>query len=232
MAGTKEEKFTKETIKCLHCQNRSRMPVVAQYDDVERREDGLEAGTTWEVLRCAACDDVTLRRAFWHEMMDSSEIEWRVIYPSATTGSIEGLPQKIGRAWNAAQQVRRIDANAFAVLVRRVLDLVCEEQGANGHSLAIRLRDLASRGVIPGPLADIANNARSFGNIGAHADLGDLKPDEAALADDLCTAVLEYVYAAPLLVSRAQTALTKLGKGPRPRATATATTVPASPTKS
>lgn len=83
------------------------------------------------------------------------------------------------------------DANAFAVLVRRVLDLVCEEQGAIGHTLAIRLRDLASKNVIPGPLADIANNARTFGNVGAHADLGDLKQDEAALADDLRTAVLE-----------------------------------------
>lgn len=121
---------------------------------------------------------------------------------------------KIARAWNAAQQVRRIDANAFAVLVRRVLDLVCENRGAQGATLARKLRDLAAKGIIPGPLADIADNARTFGNIGAHADLGDLKQAEAALLDDLCTAVLEYVFAAPLLVTRAQAALAELGKTP------------------
>ncbi|MDP9111310.1 MAG: DUF4145 domain-containing protein [Candidatus Eremiobacteraeota bacterium] len=215
MAGSKDEKFSRETIKCLHCQNRSRMPIVAEYDDVERGEDGYESGTYWELLRCSACDDVTLRKLVWHEQMEVEDSDWRPIYPSATSGSIEGLPAKIGRAWNAAQQVRRIDANAFAVLVRRVLDLVCEEQGAQGGSLARRLADLAAKGAIPGPLADIASNARTFGNIGAHADLGDLKQNEAALLDDLCTAVLEYVYAAPQLVTRAQAALTRLGKAPR-----------------
>jgi hypothetical protein len=87
--------------------------------------------------------------------------------------------------------------------------MVVKDQGARGRTLANKLRDLATKETIPSPLADIAEQIRDFGNIGAHADVRDLRQNEAALLHDLCVAILEYVYAAPELVGRAQAALKK-----------------------
>ncbi|MDB5072079.1 MAG: hypothetical protein JWM87_3190 [Candidatus Eremiobacteraeota bacterium] len=87
--------------------------------------------------------------------------------------------------------------------------MVVKDQGARGRTLANKLRDLATKETIPSPLADIAEHIRDFGNIGAHADVRDLRQNEAALLHDLCVAILEYVYAAPELVGRAQAALKK-----------------------
>jgi len=37
-------------------------------------------------------------------------------------------------------------------------------------------------------------------NIGAHASLGELSPTEIPFLDDLCRAILEYVYSGPQLI--------------------------------
>jgi hypothetical protein len=208
--GDKEVNLTRQVVACLHCDNKSRMPIVAEFDDVARDAQGYEAGTYWELLRCDACEKVSLRSVDWHEFME--EVEWTLLYPQAAVATVDGLPANISRAWASAQRVKRVDANAYAVLVRRVLELVCADNAATGRDLAAKLSDLASKGKIPGPLAAIAHNARNFGNIGAHASLGDLRQSEARLLDELCVAVLEHVYTAPLLVTKAQAALERLGK--------------------
>jgi Domain of unknown function (DUF4145) len=210
MASDKaKERFTPQTYLCEHCGNRSRMLIVAEYDEIETDEYGWDSGPAWELLRCTGCDNVSLRKTIWHDGMDSEDIKWTIIYPKEGSRAIKGLPAKITSAWTAAQQVRRIDANAFAVLVRRLIEMVAQDQGAQGKTLASKLRDLATKETIPGPLADIAEHIKDFGNIGAHADARDLRENEAALLHELCVAILEYVYAAPELVGRAQAALKK-----------------------
>jgi hypothetical protein len=206
----KKERFSRDIVQCRHCRNRGRMQIAAEYDQIERDDRyGYEGGPVWELLRCSACGDVTLRKVSWHDGMESEDIDWRVIYPRDSSGSPKGLPAKIAAAWEAAHEVRRTNANAYAVLARRVMEMVVQDRGASGKDLNDQLRDLATKGTIPGPLADMAHHVRFFGNAGAHADVRDLTQNEAALVHDLCAAVLEYVYTAPRLVARAQGALRK-----------------------
>jgi hypothetical protein len=45
---------------------------------------------------------------------------------------------------------------------------------------------------------------RIFGNIGAHPTLGELSDAEVPILDNLCKAILEYVYTAPFLAEQAE----------------------------
>jgi hypothetical protein len=210
-ADEKKKRFT-TSIKCGHCHNSAPMEIVAEYSGVKDHYDGgniWEAGPFFEVCKCPACDGITLRRANWHEMMDPSEIEFIILYPSSEK-ALRGLPKKIEAGYQAAQKVRNVDPNAYGVLLGRVLDSVCEDRHAMGDTLDKRLKSLASNGEIPTKLVDVAAGIRRLRNVGAHADLGELTEAELPVLDDLTRAILEYVYSAPLLAEEAEKRFAKL----------------------
>ena len=181
-------------------------------DTIEQsREDGPldESGTIYEVLSCPKCDQVTIRSGFWHDGMEPEDWRAKVIYPSERQ-RIEGLPSAVEKEFRAAEQVSTISANAYAVLLGRVLDVVCDDRKATGKTLHERLSDLAARHEIPKNLAEMAHKLRQLRNVGAHADLGALTDQEVPVLAALCRAVLEYVYSAPKLVERVEKLVEKL----------------------
>ena len=187
------------------------MRIVGQHNDVERDQNGVESGDYWEMLYCDACREVVLRSGFWVEFFDQDEFEWKIIYPAPQKG-LSGLPDQVQRAYDAAQRVRQVEPNAYAVLLGRVLEFVAMDQHASGDTLAKQLKDLADRRIIPEALADMANQIRAFRNIGAHAGSSQLTSHEMPILDNLCAAVLEYVYVAPTLIQSAQDRLAKLNE--------------------
>ncbi len=176
-AVPKEKRFT-ELIKCGHCQNQAHMEIVSSHSTVRDYSDdrsgmSWEAGAVYELNQCPACEGITLRRYLWHSgAMDPSEVEYTQLYPMDDRDP-RGLPKAIESGYHAAQKVRNIDANAYGVLLGRVLDLVCEDRQASGDTLDQRLRHLAENGEIPAKLVDVATGLRKLRNIGAHADLSE-----------------------------------------------------------
>jgi hypothetical protein len=213
------ERRYRQNVKCLHCRNTVTMPVVSTYSQVKGQEadvrtGGIMAHMAWgegnvyEILMCPACDGVTVHRGYFNDQFPE---EWEpiVLYPIEAK-KVDGLPPEIERAYAAALAVKGIEAHAFAVLVRRLLEMICFDKGAQGRSLFEQLRNLAQTGVIPQQLIDIANGLRNFGNIGAHAAGAQLSENEVPVIDALCRAILEYVYGAPLLVRLAQETLDRV----------------------
>lgn len=188
-------------IRCGSCDKTANQQVVAEYKQTIEGDDEFE-GEPYSYVQdwllrmslCASCDTVNLS-----VQDDGGEIT--VLFPKPSS-DLEGLPEDIARAYKAARAVRLIDANAFAVLLGRVLELVCINRKANGDTLFKQLNDLATRGEIPGPLAAMADQLRILRNIGAHATLGELSRGEVPILDDICGAILEYVYSAPHRVDR------------------------------
>lgn len=212
---SKEKNFT-TSIKCGHCQNKAPMEVVADYSTVKDYDDprsGVtwEAGSFYELMECPACGEIALRRHFWHSgrMDETHEIKYRYLYPIDGI-EIQGLPDKIESGYQAAQKVRNIDTNAYAVLLGRVLDLICDDRNASGDTLDKKLKSLSKRGEIPEKLVDISSGLRKLRNIGAHADLGELSSADLPVLDGLTRAILEYVYSAPLLITEAEKRLARL----------------------
>lgn len=144
-------------------------------------------------------------------MESEDEITYDFLYPQESKYP-KGLPENILNAFIAAEKVKPIDVNAYAILTRRLLELVCLDRGAQMANLAVMLRDLANRNEIPDKLVKVASGLKDFGNIGAHAGIGELSEKEIPIVNALCIAIIEYVYSAPYLASLAEEQLYRIKK--------------------
>lgn len=210
-----EQRFS-EPIRCGHCGNNTIMKIVGEYSRVKDYDDPQsgffwEAGRVYHILLCPACGNVTFRKCYWHSLrLDQGDpVEFEVLYPTQYLGPA-GLPDRIQRAYDVANKVRNVDVNAYVVLLGRLIELICGDRNAKGATLAEKIKDLSDKGEIPAKLVSIADSLRQLRNIGAHAFLGDLTPKEIPILDNLCKAILEYVYTAPLIVSQAEKRLKAL----------------------
>jgi len=177
------------------------------YYDYCRGFNYAEEGYHHKLLLCLVCKEITYWKYFDAEYLESSEKE--SFYPSDPL-RMSGLPIQIQKAYEIALKVRSIDANAYAVLLGRILDMICADRKASGDTLNKKLSDLAAKGEIPDKLVKVAHNLRRLRNYGAHADLGELTNEEIPILDELCKAILEYIYNAPYLAERAEQSLNRL----------------------
>lgn len=205
---------------CDHCGNHAPMEIAAEYyrslkpstySSLEDEYDYYhqpDEGYKYELLLCLACKEVTLRKYFDADY-DPEDITVETLYPFASS-NLSGLPPRIQNAYRISLKVRSIDANAYAVLLGRILEMVCKDRKATGKHLVNKLEDLAAKKEIPDKLIGVAHNLRLLRNIGAHASSRELTKNEIPILDDLCRAILEYVYSAPHLAERAQQQLNRL----------------------
>jgi len=167
-------------------------------------------GTIYCILKCPACKKVNIASYFWHDAMESEEeYDYEFLYPQMSTYPL-GLPENILSAFKAAEKVKAIDVNAYAILTRRLLEIVCLDKKAKPGNLAAMLSDLSSKNEIPGKLVKVATGLKDFGNIGAHAGSGDLTEKEIPILSALCIAIIEYVYSAPYLAMLAEQQLNNI----------------------
>ncbi len=217
-----ERNLTHGFIQCRHCGNRAPMKIVAEYylstehtyDDPDDAYydycNGIiyaKEGYHHKLLLCLVCNEVTYWRYFDAEYLECYEKE--IFYPSEPH-KLSGLPNHIQKAYDMALKVRFIDANAYGVLLGRVLDMICEDRKASGIKLYDKIVDLAKKGEIPIKLKDVAENLVQLRNYGAHANLGELTSDEIPILDDLCKAILEYIYNAPYLAEKAKQSVDRI----------------------
>jgi len=196
-------------ISCRHCGNIAKMEIVGTvYDDHEEfdseNEPMGESGTHYSVLKCLACEKTNIVSYSWYDGIESDdEISYNFLFPQNEKYPI-GLPKNILGAFKAAEKVKSIDVNAYAILMRRLLELVCLDRKAKGKTLALMLKDLADKNEIPDKLVKVSLGLKDFGNIGAHAGSGELSEKEIPIVNALSNAILEYVYSAPYLATFAE----------------------------
>lgn len=204
---------TTEFLKCRHCGNYAPMNIAASYylstksetydpeNECYNPEPG--EGYTYELLLCLACKKVTLREYFEHDFMATEDIKPETLYPPQGV-KLFCLPSSIQKAYEAALKARAIGANAYAILLGRMLEVVCEDRKVKGDNLYDKLKALAEKGEIPNNLVGVAHGLRMLRNIGAHEPLEGLSSDEIPILDDLSKAILEYIYIAPALAKQAE----------------------------
>ena len=178
-----DEKFTTPR-KCEHCGNVSPMQILFKHSIYKHQYETIEDHTycrtdedIYNGLLCPACKQVVLQVLHTSDDIDPDDWFTRTLYPQPETIG-KYLPKAINSAYEAAGKVRRIDANAYAVLLGRVVEIICQDRQAKGESLHDKLQDLADRGEIPARLVDMAHGLRQLRNVGAHADLGELNASE------------------------------------------------------
>ena len=177
----KEKKENTSKIKCPHCGNIAPMEIAAKYSTVRTYSEfddehclNWDEGEIYRLLCCQGCGKVVLQRDHIDtrfEGFEDYDVEaFTTLYPQPDTMP-KVLPRSVKLEYDAALAVKPINANAYAVLLGRVFDIVCEDRKAIGKTLSERLADLAAKGEIPKPLAEMAHGLRQLRNVGAHADL-------------------------------------------------------------
>jgi hypothetical protein len=86
---------------------------------------------------------------------------------------------------------------ASAILVRRVLELICADKGATGKTFKGRIADLGSKIVIPKDLVAAMDDLRLLGNDAAHVEakaFQQVSETELAIAIELTKEILKAVY--------------------------------------
>lgn len=208
-----------DQFQCNACGTKSCERIVAE-GTIDHSEYVLEYGEerpifiaqqTLRVMVCSNCNTPTLQSRMWDQQYEHGEKHhpFTTLYPKQSKISGE-MPKNIKSAYSTAMKVKSVDVNAFAVLLGRVLEIVCVDQGAKGSSLSAKLEDLSHKAGFSQDLKDVCSGIRDLRNIGAHATLGELTRSEAPLLERLCNAILENLYVAPQLASEAKQQLQKL----------------------
>ena len=192
---------------CGNCVNVSRMDIVGAVKESHTATDDYgeptyEYGTSYFITKCPVCREVNIYRDSWHDMQEYQE-PYDLLYPSQKEFPV-GIPGNILSTLKSAEKIKGIDVNAYAILLRRMLELVCIDRSAKGDTLAKMLKDLSDRGEIPGKLVTIAKGIKDLGNVGAHPLAGELCPEEIPILRALSLALLEYIYSAPYLADMAE----------------------------
>lgn len=204
MGNEPDEQFFR--LVCPHCQTEHHLRAVGSYEQMTtvyvRNIGEFDSGPVWKLVVCRLCNGVSLLNYFYHDAFPE-DASPRIVYPTLEE-TPQGLPEVIEKAHRAALRVRGIDSNAYAVLLGRVIEMVCAEQGVCDGTLNDRLSELSKRHIIPGRLALMGHRLRDMRNIGAHAVLGELTEADVPYLDSLCRAILEYIYVAPRLIDQVQ----------------------------
>lgn len=175
-------------------------------------EEGVELLEIFDLLECPVCRNPTLRSYHWMEPYgDPENVTFKQLYPKQ--GNIpEGLPENIGKAYLAAERVRTVDANAYGVLIGRLIELIAKDKGSRKKKLSTALKDMKEKGHIPESVFNLSQKLIDLRNVGGHAWLGTLTDEEVPILAELAEAVLFHIYVIPCLISQASAAIDEIRK--------------------
>lgn len=95
--------------------------------------------------------------------------------------------------------------SAAAMMVRKTLEELCADQGAEGNNLYGRLQSLSKKIVVPETLLEAANELRLLGNDAAHIEaktFNQVSKDEVEAGIELAKELLKAVYQMDSLVTK------------------------------
>ena len=161
-----------------------------------------------QISKCSVCKDITVWKFTWVDGLGENIGEQR-LYPTQRDHS--SLPTKVRSRLEAADRVRALDPGLYAVAVRRLLETVFNEQGAEGRDLYAKVQDLVAKDRLPSMIADAASRLRELGKYGAHDEEIEVCKDDVPAIEDLANAILEYVYRAPATIAALEESVIERG---------------------
>lgn len=186
---------------CPHCGNRTPHKFVFQhtYTAVWYGQDGKPSeepfvDSMYFIYECSTCHDLSL-----YEGIPDSGVKPTLEFPKGDTLD-NSVPDCVACNYREAKRVQIVSPNAFAVLIRRALEAMCDDRGISSGRLQQRLEELANRGEIPPVLAEITSVLRTLGNSGAHNTDQNVTVPMTWKMDKFFRTLIEYVYVAPALL--------------------------------
>lgn len=209
----------KNTMQCDHCGKKAVFEVRGEgtkYGAVldDRYKDGQDI-TSWRILECQWCMKPTLeevKTSYEFQMddvyggMKAVSFEITILYPGMKA-PLANLPKTIEKRYLAALKVQDAEPSAFAVLIGKTLEAVCNHEGVTGKMLGEKLHNLIDSERIPPTLAQMARQINQIRNLGAHDKEDDVTEEDVPIIRDFVEAILEYLYVAPAKIDAIQASL-------------------------
>jgi len=131
-----------------------------------------------------------------------------VLPPQLIDFNLDNLPSACGETLKEAIACHAAGAHrAAAMMVRRLLEEICEHNSAVGKNLHERLESLKKKVILPQELFDAMGELKALGNDAAHIEAKDydsIGPDEASDSIELVKEILKALYQLKGLIARLQ----------------------------
>lgn len=184
---------------CPHCGNKTPHKLIFKHTyqlDAYNPDGSLFNDVAFEcfyqLFECSTCHNISLYQYVDFEDEDDATLRFPKGYDLD-----KAIPYSVASNYKEAKQVQRISPNAFAVLIRRALEAMCDDRNVAPGRLQKRLEELSKRGEIPLVLAEITSVLRVLGNSGAHNTNQNVTVPMTWVMDKFFRTLVEYVYIAP-----------------------------------
>jgi hypothetical protein len=147
--------------------------------------------------RCPACSGVCL--AFMRGLEDKAKSLYEM-WPKSKSEQVKevpGMPDDVAKAIdqaivNHAQGM----LEPAAMMIRKAIELICEDVGATGGRLIDRIKSLKKLLILPDEIVDAMDEIRVFGNEGAHVFSRhyEVSEKEVAIAIELVIEINRAIY--------------------------------------
>lgn len=205
MGNLKEQVHT-----CFHCGNTGLMNYVGNtywtYDEVERNAFGDIIYATqieheyWHVFECPVCHKPVLISEYCFDAQESIP-EIKTEYPTIAV-SRDGVPKEIYSAFESAVKTKGIDYSICLLSLRRVLEMICKDKGAEGRDLEKKIDDLIEKKIFPPMIEDACWIIRQMGNDAAHADKIAVYTYDIEQVIGYVATIIDYLYSLPYRVEK------------------------------
>jgi hypothetical protein len=211
---------------CGHCgfsgslEDSGQVTAHTEHDEAEPYGP-IQIQRIWHLSRCPNCEQPTLSAYTWVDpIYDSADdVDLERIYPTYLDN--DPLPVLVHQQYDSALRVKGIEPDFYAVGIRRMLEAVCQEQGAQGKDLFNQIEDLVSQGKLPEVFAKMANQLRTLGNWGAHVADTKVTKADVPLIQEFADSILDYLYREPAKVAAVEAAIQERINQARPGASST-----------
>ncbi|OGS17700.1 MAG: hypothetical protein A3J83_07710 [Elusimicrobia bacterium RIFOXYA2_FULL_40_6] len=187
---------------CVNCGNTTKHRLLHDCDDAEYVDVTEEYGPVcleyhYYLTKCDTCNQVSLYCKM--EFEEGSFDDWEnatLVYPHKFYLP-DFIPSSIRKTYNEANLIMIKSPNAYAGLIGKTLEYICEDKNAIGGTLNEKLLDLSNKGIIPPTLSDMTRTIRIIRNLGLHANDKDVGIEECRTIKKFIEIILEYVYIVP-----------------------------------
>lgn len=195
-------------LRCPHCNHVGAFHGLPQCSDVTWTIPKQQPNGARVAIQCSGgiriCPNPSCR-CLVHVVLEGSSV-FESFPPEVIDFDSTNLPAPILASLEEAIKAHSASCyKACALMVRRVLEELCDDKNATGGDLKSRLAVLGQSALVPKDLLDAADELRLLGNDAAHIkakNYDGIGKDEAALAIELAKELLKAVYQYTSLVSK------------------------------
>ena len=204
-------------IQCYFCGNKTFMDevgthqhedVVWDFDTKGREYPAYSSKTTWKMFFCPVCNNVTLLKFYSDTIIKGPDGEpfdiQTILYPEINHFA-ENIPKSIRDAFEAVLKVKNIDKAICLIAIRRTLEAVCKEQGAEGSNLLLKIKNLSERSILPPILGSMSHVLRILGNDAAHEKIKQIYASDVTQMIEFIKLIIEYIYVLPYKLAHYKT---------------------------